>query len=176
MSADTLIVEIREGEFQESIVSNAASRPSDTRPPWPRAAVSTAVFREGHVLLIERGKGAMRGLWSLPGGHVEPGEPVREAARREVLEETGVVIDLRGIADVHDVIMRAADGTLRAHYILSVFYGDWLSGEPVAQSDAAGARFVALNDVSRYNLTDGVAGIIARAARRQASLPTPTTR
>ena len=70
--------------------TNAA--PKSNEPPrgaWPRAAASGVVFRDApglvrEVLLIERGKGAMRGVWSLPGGHVEPGETVRDAARREI--------------------------------------------------------------------------------------------
>jgi 8-oxo-dGTP diphosphatase len=134
------------------------------RGPWPLPAISSAIFRDGHVLLVERGKGALKGYWSLPGGHVEPGEPAREAARREVLEETGVVADLLGLADVLDVIVRAPDGTLGAHYILSVFYGVWVSGTVLAQSDAAAARFVPLDELGAYKLTDGAAGIIAKAA------------
>ncbi len=139
--------------------------PADAaRGPWPRPAVSSAIFRDGQVLLIERGKGALKGYWSLPGGHVEPGEAVRVAARREVLEETGVEADLLGLADVLDVIVRASDGTLGAHYILSVFYGVWIKGTVLAQSDAAAARFVRLDELSAYKLTDGAAGVIAKAA------------
>ena len=139
---------------------------------WPRPAVSAAIFREGHVLLVERGKEPLRGIWSLPGGHVDPGEPARDAARREVLEETGVTVSLRGLADVMDVIVRAPGGGLQAHYILSVFYGDWVGGEPVAQSDAAAARFVRLADVATYTLTHGAEAVIARAHQlREASQP-----
>ena len=135
------------------------------RGPWPRPAVSSAIFRDGQVLLIERGKGALRGSWSLPGGHVEPGEPARDAARREVLEETGVACDLIGLTDVLDVIVRTPAGLLQAHYILSVFHGTWASGEPVAQSDAAAARFVSLDGLGAYRLTDGAQSVITRAAR-----------
>ena len=134
------------------------------RSPWPRPAVSAAVFSDGQVLLIERGKGALKGYWSLPGGHVEPGEPAREAARREVLEETGVVADLLGLTDVLDVIVRTPDGALGAHYVLSVFYGLWVSGKVVAASDAAAARFVPLDGLGAYKLTDGATGVIAKAA------------
>ena len=136
---------------------------------WPRAAASAAIFRrvDGRfqILLVERGKGAARGLWSLPGGHVEPGEPARAAAIREVREETGGGVDLRGLADVVDVISRAPDGQLRAHYILSVYFGTWSGGEPVAQSDAADARFVDLDRLADLRLTDGAAPVIERAAQ-----------
>ena len=57
---------------------------------WPRCAASAAVLRGREVLLVERAKGALAGYWSLPGGHIEPGETARSAALREVREETGV--------------------------------------------------------------------------------------
>jgi 8-oxo-dGTP diphosphatase len=138
--------------------------PEAARGPWPRPAVSSAVFRDGKVLLIERGKGALRGYWSLPGGHIEPGEPARIAARREVLEETNVVAELLGLADVLDVIVRSPDGALNAHYVLSVYYGVWASGDVRAQSDAAAARFVALDSLGVYKLTAGAVCVIAKAA------------
>ena len=53
-------------------------------PVFPRGAASAAIFRGDDVLLIQRGKGALKGCWSLPGGHIEPGEPARDAALREV--------------------------------------------------------------------------------------------
>ena len=76
-------------------------------PDWPRCGASAAIFREGAVLLIERAKGALKGRWSLPGGHIEPGETAQAAAVREVREETGVEADIQGLVDIHDVILRA---------------------------------------------------------------------
>ena len=52
---------------------------------WPRCAASAAIFRGSTVLLVQRSKGALRGLWSLPGGHIEAGETARAAAVRERL-------------------------------------------------------------------------------------------
>ena len=131
---------------------------------WPRAAASTAVFRDGHVLLVERGKGPRRGIWSLPGGHIEPGETAREAALRELQEETSTTAEIAGLVDVHDVIYRDDAGALTVHYVLTVYWGRWSSGEPCAGSDSADARFVPLADVGRYPLTPGAAGLIRRAA------------
>ena len=73
---------------------------------WPRCGTSAAVFRDDRVLLIQRAKGGFKGLWSLPGGHIEPGESAKAAAVREVREETGVDADIRGIVDLHEVILR----------------------------------------------------------------------
>lgn len=133
------------------------------RQSWPKAAASAVVFRDDCVLLVQRGKPPVSGVWSLPGGHIEPGETAREAAQREIKEETGVTMELVGLADVHDAIIRDASGALLAHYLLAVFYGRWLAGEPVAASDCRDARFVPLNDVPRYQLTEGAQRIIETA-------------
>jgi 8-oxo-dGTP diphosphatase len=139
------------------------STPPLTRPNWPRPAASAAIFRDGLVLLVERGKGALPGTWSLPGGHIEPGERARDAALREVGEETGVKAEILGLTDVHDVLIKSDEGQLTAHYVLSVYFGRWISGEPVAGSDVVTARFVRLDDLERYRLTPGARPIIARA-------------
>ena len=131
---------------------------------WPRCGASAAVFRGSDVLLIQRAKGTFTGLWSLPGGHVEPGERAIEAAAREVLEETGIEADIRGNLDVHDIIVRGEAGVLQAHYLIAVFWGRWRHGEPVAQSDARAARFWPLAGLDGLPMTDGTAAFIARAA------------
>ena len=138
--------------------------PPLTRPNWPRPAASAAIFRDGLVLLVERGKGALPGTWSLPGGHIEPGERARDAALREVGEETGVEAEIVGLTDVHDVLIKSDEGQLTAHYVLSVYFGRWISGEPVAGSDVVTARFVRLDDLERSRLTPGARPIITRAS------------
>lgn len=144
--------------------TKADAEPGATR--WPRAAASAAIFRAGCVLLVKRGKPPVSGVWSLPGGHIEPGEPAREAARREVAEETGITAEIVGLADTHDVIIRNAEGALTAHYLLAVFYGRWVAGEPAAATDCADACFVPIEHVGDYALTDGAQRIIEAAYRR----------
>jgi 8-oxo-dGTP diphosphatase len=114
-------------------------------------------------LLIERGKGALQGLCSLPGGHIEPGEPARAAALREVREETGVEAELGGLVDVHEVIRQGDDGRLIAHFLLVVFFGRWVAGEPAAGSDAAAARFVPIESIAALRMTDAAPEFIHRA-------------
>jgi ADP-ribose pyrophosphatase YjhB (NUDIX family) len=133
--------------------------------PWPRAAASAAIFRGGEVLLIQRGKeGPLQGLWSFPGGRIEPGEPVRTAVLREVHEEAGVVAELAGVLDVRDVYRRDPEGRVLDQYLLAVFYGRWVSGEPVAGDDAMAARFVALDAIHALPMTDGAPDLVRRAA------------
>jgi 8-oxo-dGTP diphosphatase len=133
------------------------------RPNWPRPAASTIVFRNRDVLIVERGKGAARGTWSLPGGHIEPGETAKAAALRELFEETGVTADLVGLADVVDVLLRDGDNVLRAHYVLCSYYGHWQAGEPQAASDAAAACFVPVTALGDYTMTPGTQVVIERA-------------
>jgi 8-oxo-dGTP diphosphatase len=146
--------------------SSASATPSRLPRAWPRCGASAAIFRGGEVLLVERGKGALRGQWSLPGGHIEPGERARAAALREVREEAGVAAEIAGLIDIHEVLLRDGGGELAAHYLIAVFFGRWIAGEPLAGSDAAAARFVAVDALASYPLTDGAPALIARAWQR----------
>ena len=141
--------------------------PSTNSPPWPRCGASAVIFRGPDVLLVQRGKGALRGLWSLPGGHIEPGETAHDAARREILEETGVQGELAGLLDIHEVMRHDAAGELAAHYLIVVFFGRWFSGEPTAGDDAAAARFVPVDAIGELPLTDGASAFIHEAWQRQ---------
>lgn len=133
---------------------------------WPKAAVSVALFRGDAVLLIERSKGIRAGYWSLPGGHIEPGETALAAAARELIEETGLSGKIDGLADIQDVIVRDADGRLQAHYLLAVFFGRWAGRDPVAASDARDARFVVPAALAGYTLTPGTQRLISLAAAK----------
>ena len=104
-----------------------------------------------------------RACWSLPGGHIEAGEPARTAALREVREETGIVAEIGGLLDIHEVFRRNEDGRLLAHYLLVVFYGRWVSGEPAAATDAAAARFVPVDAIDALPMTDAAPDFIRRA-------------
>ena len=132
--------------------------------PWPRPAASSAIFRQDAVLLVKRAKPPFVGLWSLPGGHIEPGEAARDAALRELAEETGIVARLLGLAAVVDAI-HAPGGELAAHYVICVYHGIWQAGEPAAASDAADAKFIAISKCAELPLTAGLAGTIATAWR-----------
>lgn len=146
------------------------NQPSDrSRPsvsPWPRAATSAAIFRGDEVLIGRRGKSPRQDVWSLPGGHIEPGETAAAAARREVFEETAIEAEILGLVDTNDVVIRGGDGELMAHYLLVIHFGRYISGSPVAGDDCVEARFIPLERIVDFKTTDRLAHFITKAHER----------
>lgn len=124
---------------------------------------SAVVFDRQSVLLVKRAKAPAAGFWSFPGGHICAGEDAQAAALREVLEETGLDVEIAGSLGQRDVESRGGDGERRV-YRLSVFVGVVPPGsEPRAASDAADAKFVPLGELGRYRLTSGAEDTIRSA-------------
>jgi 8-oxo-dGTP diphosphatase len=117
------------------------------------------------VLLIRRGRAPMMGAWGLPGGGQELGETAEEAARRELLEETGLTVGEMRLAGAVDSIHRDEAGRVRYHYTILDFTALWTSGEPVALSDAAEAVWARLDALEPYALWHEAHRIIALARR-----------
>ncbi|MBS9477248.1 NUDIX hydrolase [Ancylobacter radicis] len=130
----------------------------------PVLATSAAVFREGRVLLARRGQPPARGVWTLPGGRVEPGETLAEAAAREVMEEVGVRCIILGVAGAVDVILRGDDGALGAHFVVVSHAARWESGEPATGPEAAEIGWFDPAALPA-DTTPGLAAIVAQAAR-----------
>jgi 8-oxo-dGTP diphosphatase len=114
------------------------------------------------VLLIRRGKAPRAGEWSIPGGRQEWGETVREAAVREIMEETGVTVTGLRLVDVVDGIYRV-DGAVTGHWTLVDFRADWAGGTPRAGDDAIDAKWVLVSDLGRYGVWSETQRIIAAA-------------
>ncbi len=111
-----------------------------TEPPRPVPCVGVVCLRGREVLLIQRGKPPREGQWSIPGGRMEWGETVTDAALRELREETGVEAELLGLIEVLDHISE------HGHAVLIDYAARWVSGEPVAGDDAADAGFFPLEE------------------------------
>jgi ADP-ribose pyrophosphatase YjhB (NUDIX family) len=110
-------------------------------PASPLVGVGAVIFDElGRVLLIQRGTEPNKGRWSIPGGLVELGEPLQEALRREVLEETGLSVEPKAVVDVVDRIYTEQDGDvtrIRFHYVVIDYWCRRLDGVAKFSSDAA---------------------------------------
>ena len=110
----------------------------------PRAAVSCAVMRDGQLLMVRRRNPPNAGRLALPGGKVEPGERLADAAQRELREETGVRAMSREPFTAMDVMERDSEGRLRFHYVVVVMRMEWEAGEPIAGDDAVHACWMDL--------------------------------
>jgi 8-oxo-dGTP diphosphatase len=132
-------------------------------PDCARVGVGAVVLDGDRVLLVQRGGATLAGKWSLPGGLVELGETTREAVRREVAEECGLDIELVDVCGVLDRIVRDSDGRVRYHWVLVDYLAVARGGTLCAGDDAADARWVPLDEVERYDTTDGLMAMIRRA-------------
>jgi 8-oxo-dGTP diphosphatase len=117
----------------------------------------------GEIVLIRRGQEPRLGEWSIPGGRLEWGETVETALLREVREETGLHVEIAGLIDVVDSVIRDAGGAVIRHYVLIDFSARYVSGELVAGTDAAEARWVAPTDLDQYSLWTETRRIIETA-------------
>lgn len=109
--------------------------------------VGVVVLADDAILLVKRGRDPGRGLWAVPGGKVDHGEPMRAAARREVREETGLDVE------VGDVVWTGEHIDDDFHIVLLDFAGSVLGGELKAADDADEVRWVPLAEVAEYPLT-----------------------
>ena len=128
----------------------------------PEVGVSTAVFRDGRVLLAQRATGALLGLWSLPGGRVEHGETMADAALRELEEEVQVKADIIDLAGIVEVLPQGPDETF--HFVVMAFAATWREGEPQVGPEAAGIVWADPTTLDDLPVTKDLHRIVAQAA------------
>ena len=134
-------------------------------PLRPIVGIGTVVLRPGAVLLVRRSKPPAAGQWSIPGGAQDLGETAEAAARRELLEETGLSVGaLTLIANV-DSIHAEPDGRIRFHYTILDFAGLWCGGEPVAGDDVSEAAFFPFSELTSLGLWSEATRVIDAARR-----------
>jgi 8-oxo-dGTP diphosphatase len=132
-------------------------------PVRPQLAVSASIFRNGKILLARRARQPGKGFYTLPGGRVEFGESLVEALQREVREETGLVIDVAGLAGWREVLPNPAAG-IAGHFVIMSFAARWAAGEPVLNDELDDARWFDPDDFGDLRITEGL-GEIVRSAR-----------
>lgn len=115
----------------------------------PSIGVGAVATSDGAVLLVRRGKPPFEGSWSLPGGGVNRGERLAEALRREVLEETGLEIEVGGLAGIFE----SFDPEGSYHYVILDYFATVSGGRLAAGDDATDARWVPLEEIGRLETT-----------------------
>ena len=137
-------------------------------PARPLLGVSAYIARSECVLLVRRARPPC--VWSFPGGLVEIGETLSAAARREVMEETGLAVEIERLATVLDVIRPDDAGRIERHFVLAVFVAHAVGGELQAGDDAAEAEWVDRAIMTDRPLTPGTAELAEKLARGEVLL------
>src|SRR5260221_7462907 len=128
----------------------------------PQLAVSAAIFRGDKILLVRRARSPARGFYSLPGGRVEFGESLHTALHREVDEETGLKIEILGLAGWREVLPAAGGG---GHYLIMSFAARWTAGEPVLNDEHDDFKWLDPGALGDLEVTGGLEEVIAAARR-----------
>lgn len=143
-----------------------------SQPEHPVVAALAVVIEADAALLVCRGNPPDAGYWGFPGGKVELGETVQQAAARELREETGVRARALEAFTAVDALDRDDTGALRHHHVLVAVRCRYLGGRPRAASDARAARWVPLAELDGAALTlSARVAEVAREAGRLASAP-----
>jgi len=122
-------------------------------PEHPEVAVGAVVFKNGRILLVKRNKPPSEGHWAIPGGRVNLGETLREAAEREIMEETGIAIRAGEPLLTFDVVERDDSGRIRFHYVIVDLAAEYVSGDPVAADDALDAAWISPEEFGGLNVS-----------------------
>ena len=130
----------------------------------PVLAVSIAVFRDdGLVLLAQRTKPPAAGMWSLPGGRLEPGETLEQGALRELEEEVAVKAAILGFNRHVETMGRSSTGDLTHHFVVCSFVGRWLEGEPQTGPEAGDVRWVNPRQLAGLPVTHQLRDVLGSA-------------
>jgi ADP-ribose pyrophosphatase YjhB (NUDIX family) len=132
-------------------------------PPRPILGVGAIVVDSGRVLLVKRANEPLKGQWSVPGGAVELGETLVAAVRREVLEETGLLVAVGPIVEVLDRLRLDDDRRARFHYVLVDFVCRPTGGTLASGSDADAVAWAAVDELPQYGVAEATIDVIAKA-------------
>jgi ADP-ribose pyrophosphatase YjhB (NUDIX family) len=139
-------------------------------PESPLVGVGAVIVDDRHddhrVLLIRRGQPPLLGEWSLPGGILECGETLREAAAREAREETGLVVETSEMLGVYERVIRDDEGRVRYHYVLIDFLCRPAGGDLKAGSDAADVRWFTRDELPALNLAYDTNDVVLKGLAR----------
>ncbi len=150
-------------QAEDEVAPVNPSRPSRQYPGQPIVGVGAVIIQDGRVVLVKRRFEPLAGQWSLPGGRLELGETLEAGLAREMLEETGLEVEVGPVVDVFDRILLDPDRKVRYHYVLIDYLCRPVGGRLNHGSDVAAAEFVDPADLDRYRLTPKATSVIETA-------------
>jgi 8-oxo-dGTP diphosphatase len=139
------------------------TRPSRQYPAQPIVGVGAVIIQEGRVVLVKRRFEPLAGQWSLPGGRLELGETLEAGLAREMLEETGLEVQVGPVVDVFDRILLDPERKVRYHYVLIDYLCRPVGGVLAHGSDVAAVELVDPADLARFRLTPKATSVIEKA-------------
>jgi ADP-ribose pyrophosphatase len=128
-------------------------------------AVGAIVIRDNSVLLVKRNKPPGEGLWAIPGGRVELGETLQQAAEREVMEETGLTIRAKVPVYTFEVIEADDAGRTRFHYVIVDLMADYVGGVLSASDDASETRWVTPEELKDLPVSETTREVLTNVVR-----------
>jgi ADP-ribose pyrophosphatase YjhB (NUDIX family) len=131
-------------------------------PQHPLVGVGAIIIKDGRVVLVKRAHPPIQGQWSIPGGVLEVGELVRDAAVREAREETGLIVEPGDLLGVYDRVLRNDDARVQYHYVLIDFLCRPTGGELRAASDAAEVRWFTREELPKLMLAEDTQDVIRK--------------
>jgi len=137
-------------------------------PDLPLVGVGAIIIEASRVLLVKRAHPPLQAQWSIPGGVLEVGELVREAAIREAREETGLIVEPGDLLGVYDRVLRDADKRVQYHYVLIDFLCRCTGGKLEAADDAAEVRWFTREELPALNLAEDTQDVIRKGFERLA--------
>jgi ADP-ribose pyrophosphatase YjhB (NUDIX family) len=131
-------------------------------PEVPLVGVGAIIIEDSRVVLVKRLYPPLQAEWSIPGGVLEVGERVRDAAMREAREETGLIVEAGELLGVYDRIVRNPEQRVQYHYVLVDFLCRRVAGDLAAASDAAEVRWFTREELPALKLAEDTVEVIHR--------------
>ncbi len=131
-------------------------------PEAPLVGVGAIIIENSRVVLVKRAHPPLQAEWSIPGGVLEIGELLRDAAIREAREETGLIVEPGELLGVFDRILRDPEHRVQYHYVLIDFLCCRVAGDLAAASDAAEVRWFTREELPELNLAEDTLDVIRK--------------